>query len=439
MATDKQNWTKAYNKKNPNATAAARNAAFQAWQKAKKGGSGGSSTKTQLPEGWGMDKTPDILGSWASKPNLNVDDYEVEKGLDGKYYARKRTELTGLEPYQKQAIARFDSDTASRSNLMSGVESQAINASRAIGDAGAARMADLASIIQSAAPASQGLGGVSTGGGATQQTQSADQQAGANAAGANARLAATQVAAGAQQQAQAAPTLAGYAMSSLTNQARSNDSATRQKLLSAFRSSNADALAAKNKSIAQTYTDQARLLAAAIQSGSRITAEQLSQMGQNFRNTQSNETSLANNAADNATSTANTGANNAADARADKVKTTNAFIGKIASRMDGEPSTVDDGKGGTKVTIKGGGTGWQQIVNEALAQKIPIGPVLASIKSTQRGRGLNGNAKFAMWILKRMKASGIPDRTAIQAINNNLGVNLAPGGGVIAGPPSPRR
>lgn len=440
MATDKQNWTKAYNKKNPNATPAARAAAFQAWQKARnrRGSGGGQSAATpQLPEGWGMNKTPDILGSWANKPNLNVDEYEVEKGLDGKYYARKRTELTGLEPYQKLAVSKWDTDSANRSNLMSGVESQAINAATTIGNAGSARMSDLASIIQ-AAPQSQGLGGVQSGGGMTQQTQSADQRASALSAGANAQLAATQMATAASQQAKNAPTLAGYAMASLANKARSDDSATRQKLISAFRSSNAEAKAAKDEAIAQTYTDQARLLAAAIQSGARITAEQLSQMGQNFRTTQTNETSLANNAADNATSTANNAATTGAQARQDAAKRRDEFVGNIAYRIDGTLTTGVNADGKPTESLKGGTDMPMSVINDAISQKIPLGPVLAKVAGTNRGKVIK-KPRIAMQILQKMLAAGIPRATAIDTIRRNLGVNLAPGGGVVAGPPSPGR
>jgi len=435
VATDKQNWTKAYNKKNPNATAAARQAAFVKWQKARSRSTAPKDTSpgATLPSGWGMTRGPDVLGSWASRPNLDPTEYEIEQGQDKKYYARKRTELTGLEGYQKQAVAKWDADAAARSGLMSGVETQAINASRAIGDSGAARMSDLAALIQ-ASPQSQALGGVSTGSGTTQQTSSPDQAASGEAAGSAARLAAVQMATSAQEQAKNAPTLAGYSMASLTNQARSNDSATRQKLLSAFRQSNAEALAAKDASIARTYSDQARLLAAAIQSGAKLTAEQIQQMGANFRNTQNNETSLANNAADNQTSTDNTTTTTNNAARAARVKATNEFVGRIASRMDGDVSTSDG-----KVTIKGGDTGWQQIVNEAIARKVPLGPVLRTVASTQRGRALSGNPKFALWIMRRMRSAGIPERTAISTIASTLNVNLAPGGGVFAGPPSPRR
>ena len=439
MATDKQNWTKAYNKKNPNATAAARKAAFEKWQKARSRGTTTKDTSpgATLPSGWGMTRGPDVLGSWANRPNLDPTEYEIEQGQDKKFYARKRTELTGLEGYQKQAIAKWDADAAARSGLMSGVETQAVNASRAIGDSGAARMADLATLIQ-ASPQSQALGGVSTSGGTTQQTSSPDQAASGEAAGSAARLAAVQMATSAQEQAKNAPTLAGYSMASLTNQARSNDSATRQKLLSAFRQSNTEAQSAKDTAIARTYSDQARLLAAAIQSGARLTAEQIQQMGENFRTTQSNETSLANNAADNETSVTNTTTTANNDARAKRVQTTNDFVGKIVNRIDGVLSTTVDSTGKETEKLTGGGEMPMSLINEALSRKIPLGPVLSAIAGTNRGKAIR-KPRTAMQIYQKMIAAGIPRRTALLTIQRNLGVNLAPGGGVVAGPPSPRR
>lgn len=440
MATDVQNWTKAYNKKNPKATDAARKAALAKWQRAR-GQSSGAATGTNpgnsLPTGWGMTRTPDILGSWAAKPNLDPTDYEIEQGQDKKYYARKRTELTGLESYQKEALKKWDSDSTNRGTLLTGAEQQAVNAASTIGNAASGRMSDLAGIIQSA-PQSQGLGGVSTGSGVTQQTGSADQRAAALSAGAGAQLAATQMATSAAEQAKSVPTLAAYSMASLANKARSDDSATRQKLLSAFRASNAEAAAAKDEAIAQTYTDQARLLAAAIQSGGRITAEQLSQMGQNFRTTQTNETSLANNAADNATSTANNDATAGAQANRDAAKRRDDFVNNISYRIDGQLTTGVNADGKPTESLKGGTDMPMAVINDAISQKIPLGPVLAKVASSNRGKVIR-KPRIAMQILQKMLAAGIPRATAVLTIQRNLGVNLSPGGGVVAGPPSPGR
>lgn len=439
MATDVQNWTKAYNKKNPKATDAMRKAALAKWQKAKKGGGAGAGTGTNpgnsLPVGWGMTRGPDVLGSWANKPNLDPTEYEIEQGQDKKYYARKRTELTGLEGYQKDAIRKWDADTANRSNLMSGVETQAVNAASTIGNAGAARMSDLATLIQSA-PQSQALGGVATGSGATQQMQSSDQQAPAQSAGANARLAAVQMATAAEQQAKAAPTLAGYSMASLTNQARSNDAATRQKLLSAFRTSNAEAQAAKDTAIAKTYSDQARLLAASIQSGARITAEQISQMGENYRNTQDNEVSLANNAADNATSGANNAANNAATAGADRTKATRAFVATIPTLLMGKQSESTDASGKTTRTVTQAGVSPMAVLQQGLAQGIPAGPILAALMG-QNTPALNKlwkpnarktNRPKAIEVGRLLLSKGVSPRNVQRVVLRYMGIDLGPNG-----------
>lgn len=441
MATDKQNWTKAYNKKNPKATAAQRAAAFAAWQKAKKGragsgGGGGANTPMQLPEGWGMTKGPDIVGGWTNKPNLNADEFELAQGLDKKWYGRRLGELSGLEPWMKTAVQKWDSDQANRSSLMTGLQTQAVNAAQTLADAGSARLTDLAKIANQSSQQSQALGGVA---GGPQQMSSPDARAGSVAADSAARAALTSAATAATQAAPNATTLASNSIGTLINRDRSESAATRQKLLTAFRESVASANAAKDKAIAQTYTDQARLLAAAIQSGARLTSEQISQMGQNFRTTQTNETSLANNAADNATSTANAGAGTAARAGAARTKKTNAFVAEIPKLVDGTTSVSVGADGKTSTTVSGGGNGWEYVMGQAIAQGIPLGPVLGALASTSTlGKVLRGNRRNATRIALWMRSKGIPNATIRQVISKHLGVDVGANAGV-AGPPSPGR
>jgi hypothetical protein len=438
VATDKQNWTKAYNKKNPKATAAQRATAFASWQKSKgrgSGGSGGGNTPLGLPEGWGMTKTPDMVGSWANKPNLSSDEFEVAQGTDKKWYGRRLNEFTGLEPWMRDAVKKWDTDQTNRSNIMSGVQTEAINAARGLADSSAGRLTDLAKIASQSSQQSQALGGVA--GGPQQMATSADAQAGAVAAGSAARAALTNAATSANQLAPSATTLATNAMTTLTNNARSESAATRQKLLSAFRSTVAAANAAKDTAIAKTYSDQARLLAAAIQSGARITEEQLSQMGQNFRNTQTNETSLANNAADNQTSVQNNTANNNAAANAASAKRRDTFVAAIPGMLAGKSSTTLDANGNIKsLTESVAPASWKTVVQQAVGQKIPLGPVLASLASQRPA--LRGNRAWAGWIASQMRSARMPNRTIQQTILRSLGVDVGTNGG-LAGPGSPGR
>jgi hypothetical protein len=437
MATDKQNWTKSYNRANPNATAAARAAAFRSWQNKRNGTGGTTNTNTPLglPDGWGMEKGPDIVGSWKAKPNLNSDEFDVQQGTDKKWYGRRITELTGLDPWMRQAVSKWDTDQANRSNLLSGIESQAVNASRTIADAGAARMKDLAALVNAPAQQSQALGAVA---GGPQQMASGDQQAGGIAAGSAAKLAISQMADNANTVAASAPTIAANSIATLANKERSDSAVTRQKLISAFQTTVAEAKAAKSKALAQTYTDQARLLAAAIQSGAKITAEQLNQMGQNARTTQTNETALSMNNDDNTTSSQNNQNTTNSQARADRVKRRDDFVGGIKLRLDGEYTSGIDANGKATSSIKGGTEMPMAVINDAIAQKIPLGPVLAAVAGSARGKAIR-KPKAAQQILAKMVAAGIPRNTAIAVIARQLGVDLRPGGGVVAGPPSPVR
>ena len=437
MATEKENWTKAYNRKNPKATAAARAAAYKTWQDKRNSAGNGTTTPTPLglPTGWGMEKGPDIVGSWKTKPNLNSDEFEIEQGTDKKWYGRRITELTGLDPWMKQAVSKWDTDQANRSSLLSGIEAQAVNASKTIADAGAARMKDLATLVNAPAQQSQALGGVA---GAPQQVASGDQQAGGIAAGSAAKLAIAQMADNANTVAASAPTIAANSIATLANRERSDSATNRQKLISAFQTTVANAKSATSKALAQTYTDQARLLAAAIQSGAKITAEQLNQMGQNARTTQTNETSLANNAADNATSVTNN--TNTANARssADRAKRRDDFVGGIKTRLDGELTTGVGADGKPTSSIKGGTEMPMSVINDALAQKIPMGPVLAAVAGSARGKAIKKPGP-AQQILAKMVAAGIPRATAIAVIGRQLGIDLRPGHGVVAGPVLPGR
>ena len=388
-----------------------------------------------LPDGWGMTRTPDIIGSWAAKPNLSPDQYEVGQGSDKKWYGRPVTELTGLDPWMKQAIAKSDANDAYRNNVMTGVTEQAVSASKGMAEAGAKRMTDLAAMVNAPAQQSQALGGVA---GGPQQMTSPDSQAGGIAAGEAAKIAISQMAREANTSAAGAPTLARSAITSLANTERSNASMDRAKLVSAFQGSVTAAKAATSKAMAQTYTDQARLLAAAISSGAKLTAEQINQMGQNARATQANETALTMNNDDNFTTT-NTNLNTTQSAQnKERAKTRDTFVNGIKERLDGTFTSGVDANGKATSSTKGGTEMPMSVINDAIARKIPLGPVLAAVAGSARGKAIRKPAA-AKQILAKMLAAGIPYATAVAAIQTNLQVNLRPGGGVIAGPPSPVR
>ena len=54
---------------------------------------------------------PSLRGSYKKEPALNPDDWVTQTGRDGRYYAVRRTELTGLDPDSKRMVRDFDTTT----------------------------------------------------------------------------------------------------------------------------------------------------------------------------------------------------------------------------------------------------------------------------------------------------------------------------------------
>lgn len=423
MATEFQNWLKAYRRKKPNAAVNKdTKAAYQRWKDKRAGRSGGGTGTTpkppSLPDGWGTTRTPDVLGSWKDKPNLNPNDYEIGQNADGAYFARPRTEMTGLQPWMVQSLRRFDDDARKRQELIGGVQTQGINANKAIGDAGATRMNDLATLIQT-------------------RSGTGEAGAGAQAGMAAAQEAATQAAANAQNAATNSNTLLTASLASLANKERSDTAASRQSIMQAYRNTIAAADNAKTAAIAKTYTDQARILAASIQAGARITEQQISDLNANLRNTQDNETSIANNALDNVTSGNNAGNNAAGKARAANAKKRDEYLKKIPDMLRGDISVTTGADGRSSSTVRRAPMGWQAVINDAAAKGIPLGSVLGVIASDPSvGAALKRNRTFQTQVANLLRSKGVPAKTVRAVMRKHLGVDPGANPGVF-GPPSP--
>jgi hypothetical protein len=398
------------------------NGLFYARKKGSTGsGSGGAADKPDqqaLPDGWGTDRTG-ISGSWNSKPNLNSDNFEIEKNAAGKYFARPITELTGLDPWMKQAVAKYDADTAARSAQMSNAQAQGIQAASTIANANSQSLADMQKLMTSSQQ-SNALGGVSTGGGpATAQTTNPEAAAVAVQAGSAARLAGAQAVENAAHSAAYAPSVAASALRTAQQNNEAEASANHSKLVSAFQTAVVGAKTAKNKAIADTYNAQARILAASIAAGAKLSAAQLSAA-----------TSMSMNNADNATSIANTQTTTGARTTSNAAKAANTWLSGIAKRVDGTQSVTvgDDNK--TSVTTTGGGADPMQIIREGLQRKVPMGSVLSTLLGTT---GADTVKKNARQIALLMKQHGIPNATIRKTIQKQLGVDVGGLGG-LAGP-----
>lgn len=386
MASERANWLKSYRRKNKKAgwNDPTTVAAYNRW-KSSKSKKNDKSAPAGLPDGWGTDRTG-VAGSWKDKPNLNVDDWETAQNTDGLWFGRRRTELTGLDPWMKQSVGKWDRDAAARAALTKTAGDQATSAVRAIGEAGAASMRDLAGLIN------------------TKMQGNAEASAGSGALAAAQQLAATQAAASAQRASEAQPGIAQYAMQSLANQQSSSDAAKRQELINAYRKLKSAEAEAQSDAIAKSYSDQARLIAAAIQSGSNITREQISQMGQNFRNTQDNETSILNNNVDANTSVGNNTRSTTTSATNTRNKSTQAFLTSIPGLLEGKSSVRINPTSGEveSVTEQRAPMNPQQVINQAIAMKIPMGSVIRAMNARPELR----RQPFRNWLVRRMRASG---------------------------------
>ena len=68
-----------------------------------------------------------LRGGWKNQQDLNPENWVQEKGLDGRYYAVKRTELTGLDPTSKATIRDFDTQTTGQLGQITGAYDQYAN------------------------------------------------------------------------------------------------------------------------------------------------------------------------------------------------------------------------------------------------------------------------------------------------------------------------
>lgn len=86
-----------------------RNGWFYATPKPKKGKAAAAPKKKLPPLEFLGD--PTLAGSYKKAPALNPDDWVTSTGRDGRYYAVRRTELTGLDPDSKKLVTDYDTTT----------------------------------------------------------------------------------------------------------------------------------------------------------------------------------------------------------------------------------------------------------------------------------------------------------------------------------------
>jgi hypothetical protein len=91
--------------------------------------------------------SPGLIGSWGRQPRLNPDQYEWTINPEtGRWWARPRTELTGLSPQQRADIGQFDRTTEAQRQRITDVYNQYAQAAAADRDAGAAALGKLANL-----------------------------------------------------------------------------------------------------------------------------------------------------------------------------------------------------------------------------------------------------------------------------------------------------
>lgn len=72
---------------------------------------------------------PTLRGSYKKAPALNPNDWVTQEGRDGRFYAVKRTELTGLDPDSRRLIRDFDTETTGqRARIQAAYDQQATDA-----------------------------------------------------------------------------------------------------------------------------------------------------------------------------------------------------------------------------------------------------------------------------------------------------------------------
>jgi len=88
-----------------------------------------------------------VIGSWKKEPRLNPDQYEWTQNPDnGRWFARPRNELTGLDPQARADVGAFDRTTAAQQQRIQDVYSQYATQAAADRDAGAQAFGTLANL-----------------------------------------------------------------------------------------------------------------------------------------------------------------------------------------------------------------------------------------------------------------------------------------------------
>ena len=112
-----------------------------------------------------------VIGPYKAPPNVNPSEYEVLPTRDGRYVARPRTELTGLDPQQVADVRDFDARTTAQTSRIDQAYKAFADAARKDADAGAVRLGNLA---QSAGAGFQGIPNPTRGRSMAEQQQTAN-------------------------------------------------------------------------------------------------------------------------------------------------------------------------------------------------------------------------------------------------------------------------
>lgn len=375
------------------------------------------------PQGWGADG---VVGGWQKAPNLDANLWEIGTNVAGRYFARPITELTGLTAPQRQAIAAYDKRAAAQMAQYDAIGNQAYNDTKARADNLTQQLRDIAALSGNQ-QTSQAAPGIQAGGGQTQTMVNAagvqQQTAHSEAAQAVAKQAATFAA----QRALNAPQNARDTVNNAATQYRMKSDASRGQMVTSLQNAVLSAKAAKDKATADLYNNQARVIAAAIAAGAKLSAEEMAQLGANARAQLQSDTTVATNNADNATTTTTAGATADAKVREQRRKDTLAFVGTIPGLLRGESTDVT-GPGGTQQTVKKQPLMPLEVLNLALAKRIPIGPVLQAIVTSNvtTTAGWRNNRAKARQVRDVLLRNGLPWRTIRQVVATHMNIDLGP-------------
>ena len=270
-------------------------------------------------------------GTWLKPPRLNPDQWEVAQNPDDKrYYARRVTELTGLDPGARQQVLAYDRQTEAQAQRIADVYNTSADRSVADSAAGAQALGQFAQLAGT---------GINPG------DQTAQTLAGLNQ---------SSVAAGSSPAAAFLanlPSLIRASGASAATNYRGQRFNSRGELISGLRESQAEAASAQNEAeynrqrlAAQVRGDNLNLIArltgidadtqqALISSGTSLT-----------NNANDNATSIANNTADNATQIATTGQTNAT-----RLAVAQTQAGARRARGSNKPFTAADRRAWGKI------------------------------------------------------------------------------------------